>query len=70
MIRRSALAAIRLYQATISAYWGGRCRHMPTCSEYAHGAVSKYGAIKGVWLTARRLARCRPLGTSGYDPVP
>ena len=65
-----ALAAIRLYRSTISPYWGGYCRHTPTCSHYAYEAVSRYGVVKGVWLATRRLGRCRPLGTSGYDPVP
>ena len=67
---RIALATIRAYQVMISPYVGGPCRHMPTCSQYAQEAISRYGAIKGIWLSAKRLARCRPLGTSGYDPVP
>ena len=69
-MRRLALAAIRLYQMAISPYWGGYCRHTPSCSRYAHGAISKYGVIRGVWLAAKRLGRCRPLGTGGYDQVP
>ena len=69
-MRKLALQAIRLYQLAISPYWKGYCRHTPTCSYYATEAVSKYGAFKGVRLTAGRLLRCRPLGTKGYDPVP
>ena len=69
-MQRLALAGIRLYQAAISPYWGGYCRHTPTCSHYAYEAISKHGVLKGIWMGARRLARCRPLGTSGYDPVP
>ncbi|MEY3357398.1 MAG: hypothetical protein RIR87_457 [Actinomycetota bacterium] len=46
------------------------CRFFPTCSSYAHEAVSEHGPWRGGWMTARRLIRCRPFGPSGYDPVP
>jgi putative membrane protein insertion efficiency factor len=69
-MRRLALIAIRLYQWSMSPYLRGYCRHNPTCSNYTYQAISKYGAVKGIWLGVRRLSRCRPLGTSGYDPVP
>ena len=69
-MQQVALAAIRAYQVALSPYWPGRCRHLPTCSHYTHEAISKYGLLKGSWLGIRRLGRCRPLGTSGYDPVP
>ena len=42
----------------------------PTCSQYALEALRKYGPLKGLWLTVRRLSRCHPWGGSGYDPVP
>ena len=69
-MRSLALRAIRLYQWSMSPYLRGYCRHTPTCSNYTYQAISKYGAVKGIWLGVRRLSRCRPLGTSGYDPVP
>ncbi|HAL46973.1 MAG TPA: membrane protein insertion efficiency factor YidD [Dehalococcoidia bacterium] len=69
-MKRLALGAIRLYQLVLSPYWPGACRHTPTCSHYATEAIQKHGAGKGVWLTVGRLGRCRPFGTSGYDPVP
>ena len=65
-----ALAIIRMYQLVASPYWPGHCRHQPTCSHYAQDAIAKHGVRRGGWLTARRLARCRPFGSSGYDPVP
>lgn len=60
----------RLYQLAVSPYLRGVCRHTPSCSQYGGEAIARYGVTKGVWLGLRRLSRCRPLGTSGYDPVP
>lgn len=64
------LGLIRLYQKGISPYWPGACRFEPTCSRYADEAIRRHGAWAGVRLALRRLGRCRPLGGSGYDPVP
>jgi putative membrane protein insertion efficiency factor len=69
-MRKLALWAIRMYQASLSPYLGGSCRFSPSCSSYTHQAISAHGVGRGVWLGARRLARCRPLGGQGYDPVP
>jgi uncharacterized protein len=66
---RVALGAIRLYQAARH----GRpspCRFTPSCSAYAADAVTTHGALRGSWLALRRLGRCHPFGSSGYDPVP
>ena len=46
------------------------CRFTPSCSSYAREALVVHGTRRGVWLTVRRLVRCRPLGPSGFDPVP
>ena len=69
-MRKLSLAAIRLYQMAVSPYMTGMCRHTPSCSSYAYEAISRHGAVRGIWLGLKRLGRCRPLGTSGYDPVP
>jgi len=61
---------IRAYQATISRVLPPSCRFQPTCSQYAYEAVDRFGAFKGSWLAVKRLGRCRPGGSSGYDPVP
>ena len=63
-------AAVRFYQLTLSWMATGACRHTPSCSAYAIEALERHGAVRGGWLAARRLARCHPWGTSGYDPVP
>ncbi|HJN04010.1 MAG TPA: membrane protein insertion efficiency factor YidD [Alphaproteobacteria bacterium] len=67
---RLALVPVRLYQFLISPILGPRCRFAPSCSEYAAEALAAHGAVKGSYLAARRIARCHPLGGSGYDPVP
>ena len=63
-------APVRLYRLIFSPWVGFNCRYQPTCSAYALEALKKYGALKGSWLTLRRLGRCHPLGGNGYDPVP
>ena len=69
-MKKPVIAAIRFYQRKISPGLPPRCRYIPTCSEYALEAVEKYGAVKGGWLAARRIARCHPFHKGGYDPVP
>lgn len=64
---------LRVYKLTLSPVFqlfGASCRHEPTCSQYAAGCVSRFGLWPGGWLSLARLARCRPGGSSGYDPVP
>ena len=61
---------IRIYQWFISPLLGAPCRHLPTCSHYAIEAIETHGALAGSWLTLKRVLRCNPWGTSGYDPVP
>ena len=63
-------APIHVYRMTLKAFVGYRCRHMPSCSEYALEAIDRNGPWRGFWLMLSRLSRCRPWGTSGYDPVP
>lgn len=70
MTAKLLLGLIRLYQVTLSPYTGGCCRFEPSCSRYAAEAIREHGALRGGWLAVRRLARCHPLGRSGYDPVP
>ncbi len=61
---------IHVYRYSLKALIGWECRHLPSCSEYGLEAIDRNGAWRGLWLTVSRLSRCRPWGTSGYDPVP
>lgn len=61
---------IKLYQFIISPLTPPSCRYSPTCSQYSLEALKKYGIIKGVSLTFKRLIKCHPWGGSGYDPIP
>lgn len=64
------LGLIRFYQVTVSRVTAHSCRFVPTCSQYTYEAIEKYGLVKGVWMGAKRLARCHPLSHGGFDPVP
>jgi putative membrane protein insertion efficiency factor len=64
------LALIRVYQYAISPLLGRRCRFFPSCSEYTTEAIIKYGALKGARLGLKRLSRCHPWNSGGFDPVP
>jgi uncharacterized protein len=66
---RLALAAIRAYQLLIRPALTGSCRYLPTCSEYAAESIATYGALRGGWMSIKRVSRCHPLGGSGLDPV-
>ncbi len=61
---------VTLYRYTLSWLVGSRCRHLPTCSEYADQAIDRFGLWAGGWMTLARLLRCHPLGTAGLDFVP
>jgi putative membrane protein insertion efficiency factor len=70
LIKAAAKSPIYLYRYVVSPVIGPRCRHLPTCSEYALDAIETNGAWTGGWLALDRIARCHPWGTSGYDPAP
>ena len=64
------LGFIRFYQLAISPLLGSHCRHSPSCSAYTTEAIKEWGVWKGSVLGVKRISRCHPWGTSGYDPVP
>lgn len=70
LFAKALMLPVLFYRYCISPYTPPSCRFTPTCSEYALIALKKHGAIKGLWLTLKRLSRCNPWGGSGYDPVP
>jgi len=69
-LARVALTAVRAYRRWISPARPPACRFTPSCSAYAVEAIERHGALRGGWLTARRLLRCGPWHPGGHDPVP
>ena len=70
-MKRILLALIRFYRKYISPCTPPSCRFSPTCSQYGLEAIEKYGALKGGWLTVKRICRCHPFYKGDlYDPVP
>jgi putative membrane protein insertion efficiency factor len=63
------LGIVAVYRVTLGWVMGGHCRHYPTCSQYMLDAVAKYGPWRGGWRGIKRICRCHPFGTSGYDPA-
>ena len=70
MTAKFLILLIRAYPLTQGPFLGGSCRFQPTCSVYAMQAIAEHGAIRGTGLALRRLSRCHPLGSAGFDPVP
>jgi len=65
-----ALFFIKLYKRLLSPILPSSCRFHPTCSEYAIEALEIHGFFHGSWLSMKRIARCNPYCSCGYDPVP
>ena len=71
LLPRHLLAGlVRGYQLVISPALPPSCRFTPSCSQYALEAIMRHGAVRGTWLTVRRLVRCHPFHPGGFDPVP
>jgi putative membrane protein insertion efficiency factor len=64
------LVPIAAYRRFVSPFLGQRCRFYPSCSAYAVEAITRHGALRGSWLSMRRIARCHPWNPGGVDPVP
>ena len=70
MIARIFILPIRFYRYFISPMFPPSCRFTPTCSEYTKQAIIKYGFFKGTFLGIKRISKCHPWGSHGFDPVP
>ena len=70
LVSRILILPIRLWQLTISQILPPTCRYSPSCSAYTIEALQRHGPLKGLWLGMKRIGRCHPWGSSGYDPVP
>ena len=68
--RLAGRGLVALYRLTLSPLLGPRCRHLPTCSDYADEAIGRFGLWAGGWMALARILRCHPWGTSGLDFVP
>lgn len=69
-MQRLILFFVRAYRILLSPFLGNNCRFYPSCSCYAETALQRYGAIKGSWLTIKRISRCHPWHPGGVDEVP
>ena len=69
-MKKPLLALIRFYRVAISPLKPPTCRFYPTCSAYGLEAIQRFGAIKGSWLTIRRILKCHPFHPGGVDLVP
>ncbi|ARA99784.1 membrane protein insertion efficiency factor YidD [Geobacillus thermodenitrificans] len=70
MVAKLLIMLIRFYQRFLSPLKPPTCRFYPTCSHYGIEAVTRFGAIKGGWLTVKRILKCHPFHPGGFDPVP
>ena len=76
-MKRVFLGLIKVYQKTLSldhSFMGklllvDACRFHPTCSEYTYQAIDKYGVVTGSVKGIKRIARCHPFNSGGYDPL-
>jgi putative membrane protein insertion efficiency factor len=70
VIATCLVVLVRAYQWMIRPVIGENCRFVPSCSHYAVEALQVHGAVRGTWLTGRRILRCNPWVHGGFDPVP
>ena len=70
-MKKLLISIIKFYRKYLSPLKrSSTCIYIPTCSQYAVEALERFGALKGTWLTIKRLCRCHPWGGYGFDPVP
>ncbi len=69
-LARFMVSAIGVYRHMVSPFRPPSCRFTPTCSQYAVEALTEFGALRGIWLSVVRLAKCGPWHSGGWDPIP
>ncbi|HEY6019581.1 MAG TPA: membrane protein insertion efficiency factor YidD [Candidatus Paceibacterota bacterium] len=69
-MRATLIRLIKMYQFLISPMFPPSCRFTPSCSQYSLEVIARHGAIRGFWLTVKRVLRCNPWNPGGYDPAP
>ena len=69
-MKKIIIYLIKIYQITLSPLLGSNCRFQPTCSQFMIEAINLHGVLKGLGLGFKRISKCHPLGSKGYDPVP
>ncbi|MBX9985359.1 MULTISPECIES: membrane protein insertion efficiency factor YidD [Priestia] len=70
MVAKLLLLLIKGYQKGISPFLPARCRFYPTCSQYGVESIKRFGAVKGSYLTVKRILKCHPFHPGGIDEVP
>ena len=68
-MQRILTGLLRLYKFCLSPLLPSACRYYPTCSDYMREAIERHGAARGFWMGLKRLGRCHPFHTGGFDPV-
>lgn len=68
-MKKALIYIIKIYQS-IPGSWHNYCKHIPTCSNYSIEAINRFGVFYGTYLSIKRIFKCSPWGTYGYDPVP
>jgi len=69
-VKRLLVWCLKVYQYLFRPLLGRNCRFLPSCSDYAMEAIARHGALRGSWLSIKRIGRCHPWHPGGYDPVP
>jgi putative membrane protein insertion efficiency factor len=68
--RNVCIAILVAYRTVVSPLYGDVCRYYPSCSSYALQAIQQHGAVRGIWMGARRIIRCHPWAAGGVDDIP
>ena len=69
-MKKGLIVLVKFYQICLSPFFVSRCRYTPTCSMYTIECLEKHGALKGLWMSIKRISKCRPGSSGGFDPIP